>query len=486
MTKFASFPAVEIPFDKDGNIAALGPIPAGNAKADLLAMVAGLDDLIVISHGWNNDPGDAKSLYGDLLNNVDLQWTKNAQLDAAAKTRTGVLAVYWPSKKFDQGDIVAPSGGAQGGALASIDDEPAANEVDYAAKLAAQIGNLCDEFGQLTAEQRTALAAASADIAKLETDSDAQKRFVKAVASLVPENPEEHDPALDEGPGNIGHPKVDGAALLQNLDTQVTAAAGAPVEMGAGGLSNIGSDDSAGDATTAPTGMTLGFDPIGGIKRAALLLLNCTTYYTMKERAGTIGRVGVMPLVAAAVAAKPGLRVHLVGHSFGGRLVTSLANAMPAGTSAATMTLLQAAYSHYGLAPAPTAGQQARPVGAFRSVVTDGKVRGGIQITHSNHDWAVGIAYPVASFIKRQVAASIDVPSTANSLWGGMGANGAQQTLEAFNDTMLDEGKPYPALPNGTSIRNITGNAFIDDHSSVRGPQCAWALLQLMKKSRSG
>ncbi len=184
--------------------------------------------------------------------------------------------------------------------------------------------------------------------------------------------------------------------------------------------------------------------------------------------------------------AKPDLRVHLVGHSFGGRLVTSLANALPDGIQVSTLSLLQAAYSHYGLAPAPADGS--RPVGAFRDVVAKHKVRDIIQITHSSHDWAVGAAYPIASYISRDVAGAlptISVPGTASSLWGGMGASGAQQTAEAFDDTLLDGNAVYPPLPAGKLIRNLDGDAFISSHGDVDGSQVAWAFLQGFKFARS-
>ncbi|MBD5633993.1 MAG: hypothetical protein IAI49_05885, partial [Candidatus Eremiobacteraeota bacterium] len=233
-------------------------------------------------------------------------------------------------------------------------------------------------------------------------------------------------------------------------------------------------DDSP-SAAGAGTGTAQGFNPIGDLKQAAWMLLNLTTYYVMKERGGTVGSVGAAPLVAAALAANPTLRVHLVGHSFGGRLVTSLANSLPAGSNVASLTLLQAAYSHYGLAPAPPGG--GRPAGAFRNLVTNRKVTGEIAITHSVHDWAVGGAYPIASALSRDSASGLDTPDTSNSPWGGMGASGAMQTQEAFDDQLLDGHAAYAPLPAGKSIRNLKGDAFISAHGDVTGPQVAWALL---------
>ena len=48
----------------------------------------------------------------------------------------------------------------------------------------------------------------------------------------------------------------------------------------------------------------------------------------MKNRAGTVGRNGLGPLLGRLPA---GVRVHLVGHSFGARLVSFALAGLPAG-----------------------------------------------------------------------------------------------------------------------------------------------------------
>ena len=198
----------------------------------------------------------------------------------------------------------------------------------------------------------------------------------------------------------------------------------------------------------------------------------------MKERAGVIGRSGVNALLAEAFAARPGVRVHLVGHSFGGRLVTSLASALAAGTQARTLTLLEAAYSHYGLAK----DYLGHGPGAFRAIIDGKTVRGTISITHSVHDWAVGLAYPIASAIAHQSGSAI---GDASDFYGGMGRNGAQATDEAFDDTLLGEQTPYDPLPAGKSIRNLNGDDIITSHGDVQRVETAWALLDAMVKDRA-
>ncbi len=419
--KFDPFPTVEVPFDKDARITPLGAIDGNGAAAALASMVAGIDDLIVIAHGWNNDIDEARTLYAGFFSSVATVWAA-AGLTPAATARTGVLALYWPSKKFDEAQLIPGGAAAIGDPLAG-DDRGA---------LSAQLANLTDTFGGFGAAQRALLDDALAHVPLLDTAAG-QNGYVAALAGLFPPTTGETDPGLDRGTGILA--KASGVDILQNLQAS-------------------------------------------SVVKAAEQFLNLTTYYVMKERAGTVGANGAAPLIAMLLGGKPGLRVHLVGHSFGGRLVTSLANALPDGVQIATMSLLQAAYSHYGLAPAPAAGD--RPTGAFRDVVAKKKVRDVIQITHSCHDWAVGAAYPIAAAIARDAASAlpaIDVPSTAGSAWGGMGGSGAQQTQEAYDDTLLAAGAAYAPLPAGRSIRNLTGDAFISSHGDVAGAQVAWAFV---------
>ena len=95
------------------------------------------------------------------------------------------------------------------------------------------------------------------------------------------------------------------------------------------------------------------------------------------------------------------------------------------------MTLLQAAFSHYGSAAEWSPGL----AGGFRSAITH----------------------------------------TANDTYGGIGRNGAQKTSEAIFGQLLDVGGTYTW--NDHVLHNLQAEAFIKDHCDVKGAQVGYAIL---------
>src|SRR5262249_55598099 len=88
-----------------------------------------------------------------------------------------------------------------------------------------------------------------------------------------------------------------------------------------------------------------------GLWDGARELLRQATYYAMKRRAGTGGPRGLGPLIGRLAQAVPDVRVHLIGHSFGGRLVSFALAGLPDGVRAVkSVTLLEGAFSHYAFA----------------------------------------------------------------------------------------------------------------------------------------
>ena len=217
------------------------------------------------------------------------------------------------------------------------------------------------------------------------------------------------------------------------------------------------------------------FDSLGGIKDAALNLLNYTTSYQMKERAGLVGRDGVNALLCRVRSLHPNLKLHLIGHSFGGRLVTAAAAGKdedPTQSVADTMTLLQAAFSHNGFAHRFDGDRD----GFFRGLVEKGMVKGPLLVTCTSNDQAVGKLYPLASMFAGQDASAVGGPA---SRFGGIGCNGAQHTPEAVEGILLDSSVPYEGerALRSRAIHNLNSDAFISDHSDVCGREVAHAVL---------
>jgi len=293
-------------------------------------------------------------------------------------------------------------------------------------------------------------------IPKLEVSQSAQNDFVFALASAFPPARGEKDEEFDDAIGAVMSGSVPGHTVLARLSAPVFPAFPTPADSG---------------------GHALGLGGIlGGITSAASRLANLFTYYTMKDRAGIVGRTGVLQTILHVQGAAPALRVHLIGHSFGGRLVTAAANALTTPKAIATLVLLEAAYSHNGL------GQNwdgDGHDGAFRPVMSRPEIAGNTLITHSVHDTAVGIAYPLASRLMNQVASAL---GDANDKFGGMGRNGAQHTPEALDDFLLPVGQVYTPLPAGKTVRNLNGDGpapkpTITSHGDVAKPEILWAWL---------
>jgi hypothetical protein len=204
---------------------------------------------------------------------------------------------------------------------------------------------------------------------------------------------------------------------------------------------------------------------IGGAKDAVRVL----SYTVMKARAGDIGRAGLGPLLAALHSRSPGVRVHLIGHSFGARLVSFALSGVgaPAASPVASLLLLQGAFSHWSFAHA-----QDNPFGKAGALHTwADRVHGPLVATFSVHDWAVCRWYPKASFLARQDESGAD-----DGRWIGMGADGFQAVSPSADRSVPAEGGMDYGFTPGTFFRvdatrvvnNVKDQAFAGAHSDIR------------------
>jgi pimeloyl-ACP methyl ester carboxylesterase len=192
----------------------------------------------------------------------------------------------------------------------------------------------------------------------------------------------------------------------------------------------------------------------------------------MKGRAGVVGKAGLGPVLG-----RLSVRVHLVGHSFGARLVSYALAGLPDGPSPVkSVTLLQGAFSHFAFArPLPfDAGRN----GALAGLLA--RIDGPLTSCFSSHDLAVGRIYPLASLAARDDSAGAQ---DALFRWGGMGADGAQGVAAPLDPIR-------PAGP-GTTYRFAAGKALNVDasevvraggppsgaHSDIVHPELSWVVL---------
>jgi hypothetical protein len=432
----AGLPYVPLRFDKNG-----AKVSAGGVRPD----AAGITDLIVISHGWHQDPDDAEDMYKAMLQQFQTQATAGGLY---GNRKFAVTGVYWPSDQF-RDDLSSETVAVLGQAAATAGSRDAALP-----SLKARAKALASVLGL---KPKDLVDLATYAVSGGPGDQDA---FVAALrAALGPasavdrEMQSEHAEMLSAKPGR---------AIFQALSM---AGSRATAALHAGG------------AQAAALGLAGSQAPAAGFFSgpiaAVASLLNQAAYFTLKKRAGVVG-AGLAQLLEADGALTGVVRLHLVGHSFGARLVTSAASAMTR-VKPYSLTMLQGAFSHNGLGVGIASGLD----GAFRNVVAERKVDKRIVITHTWNDHAVGVAYAIASRASNDVASGLlrvtDTFGGAKDIHGGMGANGALR-LKAGEGTDLPlDGSAVPAF--GSELVHSRKCDFIESHSDIRTPQVARVLL---------
>ncbi|MFE9370651.1 serine-threonine protein kinase [Streptomyces sp. NPDC006711] len=393
MTDIGVEPYREITFDADGD-----------ADPAERAALTGVDatDLVLFAHGWNNTPTSARGLFRAYFAAYP------ALLTGAPGVRLAYGGVIWPSIRF---------------ADENIPDFP------HAAANAPGPG------------------LDSATVAALKGFFPGQDAAIDRVAAYLAERPDSAEAFTDFG------------RLTRGL---VAAGAGA----GAGDLVLDGTappppalltDDTLElcrrfTAALAETGMDVqpgppgpAFSIVGSLKHlwdGAKEVLRQTTYYEMKHRAGTVGQRGLGPLIGQLALTRPDLRIHLVGHSQGARLVAFALKGLPPGArNVKSLTLLEGAFSHYAFAERLPDGL------AGSGALSDAQARidGPVVSCYSHLDTALGVIYPLASAVSGDYASAL--PGLERRWWA-IGHDGIQAVspcttltlAEALRDGVPDSG----------------------------------------------
>ncbi|MCB5169733.1 serine-threonine protein kinase [Streptomyces bambusae] len=422
-------PYAELTFDADGD-------PDAAQRAALLRLDA--TDLVLFSHGWNSDRSVATRLY-------DRFFAPFPELTGPG-VRLGYAGVLWPSMRFSDEPIpdfdppraaperpapARPFGSAvrDAAAAATALDAPTRAALDaFWPGRAAELGRVAE----LLATQPES-AAAFAEFGAL----------VRALAGM-PDSPAAAAAAPAGGPGDA-LPALFGADTLGVCAdlTQALAESGA----------------SLGGAASASL--------TGGLRtlwNGGKELLRQATYYTMKKRAGHIGEHGLGPVLGQLARSRPGLRVHLVGHSFGARLVSCALRGLPPDVrTVKSLTLLQGAFSHYAFSESlPHDRRRSGHLGGLQT-----RVDGPVVSCHSRHDSALGVFYPLASRLARDSAGF----GASDARWGAVGHDGIHAvpgTVRLTLDAALREGLPRTGCASVDAAEVVRrGGAPSGAHSDI-------------------
>lgn len=428
-------PFLWLEFDKQGTLKDPADISAVSAEIAR----TGARDVVVISHGWKNDRSAALRLYGELWENT------RAALSTLDPTKILVIGVLWPSVAFRTNfDEAALLRAAQQGGLSTSDGAEVSDITE------SQLRDALDDF---LGDHSDAAFEALVEAATEDLSGSAAGQFVKQALARMDVG---HDPEANADlDGLRNQVDQDAAAILQQLAERPFMT----VEPNVGGALGVGE--------------TLG-GIFTGARAAVARLLNQLSFFEMKVRAGKVG--ASLGDLVASLPKYDSVRLHLVGHSFGARLVTSAVSSLIAeGKTVDTLTLLQGAFSHNALAP----DFHGSP-GAFAAAAKGGV--GLIAITHTHNDRACTLAYAVASRLSRDVASAV---GDKDDKFGAMGANGAQglpvravTVKPGATGGEPEKGKINNYLADGYIVGNPPGQ---DAHGDVKNPTVAKLLAMVLE-----
>ncbi|WP_419993669.1 serine-threonine protein kinase [Streptomyces boninensis] len=389
MPEMSVSPYWELTFDAEGDVNA-----SQRGRIERQAAEEGVTDLLFFSHGWNNDRSIATSLYSRFF----------APFPGLAgpDVRLGYVGVLWPAMRFS--------------------DEPIPDFPRSAAPPRPPAPGLDTPTQRMLGAQfpgRTHTVARISELLAERPEGQPERyaeflRLLRRLLELDPGNPTRTvAPDMADEPAQEAVP----LALAEDADAETVLAEFATA------LDEVAPD---------PQHPAALWD--GGRE-----LLRGATYYAMKRRAGTVGQRGLGPALKRIAKAAPDARLHLIGHSFGARLISYALRALPATPGqVASVTLLQGAFSHYAFAPKlpHDKGQAGALNGMHR------RIAGPLVSCHSKHDTALRTFYPLTARMARDDQSLL--PGAER--WGALGFDGIKAVTGTKNLT-LKEALAADALP---------------------------------------
>lgn len=406
---------------------------------------ADVADLVIFSHGWNNDEATAASLYH--------RWFALLNEQLGPGRTIGFLGIRWPSAMWRDEpipDFDPTPGGASGGA--SLDETAPSFDADPTLS-PQQLRDLIELFptGAAELKQLTAMLAIPPDQAKRDDMLTVMRAFSDKVRA-----------GFDDGEAETADPGRPGMLDDDKRADDI-------FESFADALTEEGVDLSGGGGGG---GAGLG-SKLAKLWHGAKQALRQLTYWQMKNRAGVIGQQGLGPLLIRINAKFPSLRIHLVGHSFGARVVSFALAGGPTTTPAPvkSVTLLQGAFSRFAfLDELPFSSPH--PSGALAGRLS--RIDGPLTVCYSSHDMALGVMYPLASAAAGDDSAGIG--SDPLGRWRAIGSLGAYQSpTEPIGAVTTKYSFVKGAILNVDASAIVTkGGPPSGAHSDIFYPELAW------------
>jgi hypothetical protein len=399
-------------------------------------------DVFVFSHGWNGDIPAARQQYREWIAAMAVCKSdiERARASGAGTFRPLLIGVHWPSLAFGDEVLVNAGDSFAATSVAIPDDAPMSFDRDLVME------SMIDTFAARIADTPAAREAL-------------RVIFTRAIDDVAP----------DRLPPDV----ADACAILDRESG-----------LGSGGeTAEPDSDREAFDpeavyaAAQEEESVSFGAPGLGGL----LALPRTLSFWKMKARARSFGEGRGADLVQSLMqTAEPGVRFHLMGHSFGcivaSSMVLGAAGRRALARPVDTLVLIQGAFSLWSYCPEiPTASGRS---GYFYPIVRDTLVRGPIITTQSEHDAAVGRWYPLAAGVRRQVDYSGQLPK-----YGAVGTFGLcgldklarfESLRSAFDSYDFQPGHVYN-LESSAVIAADQG-MFVGAHSDFIHPEVGHAV----------
>jgi len=416
------FPWYIMPFERDGTSSA-------PATRDVLLKDVAVNhytDIYVFSHGWNNDWNVVQARYHDFIDGY-AQLRVKYKLRIPDSYRPLLIGIFWPSTS-----------------LVTEDEQPL---------FAGDSQNPERKFA--LAELESAIEPAKrARFRALMDRTELTAPEALELASIA-------EPAL--GSSETDLPVSDHVTDSEWVASWPTAEAELDLDY-------VRPAPQAGGGAQAAS--------FGGFKKyLPRYVLRLFTVRQMKDRAGVVGARGAAPLLAD-LASHSMARFHLIGHSYGARLLLSaLCFPGDCGPKAASMLLLQPAVSH--LCFAQLVEKTNMPGGYAKAPE---RVRLPIFTTFSKHDRPLRLLFHTAVRRKRDLAeaqiAAADEPPSIFAALGGYGPRCCGETREHIQDPA----SPYVPAP-GTRVLGIHATRTIANHGDISNESTWWALYNLVESN---